>query len=686
MSGVAKETKSCLTDRPIDKIEGDALKNIKKVDGLANFINRADTPITIGIQGGWGSGKTSLIKMLRIRLEGKGDDDADNDDSVTTSGNICLFINAWEHSLLQDRSSKCEVVVSLLRELLEEMHEAILDHTKNKKIPKEVLQHVSGEDGFLKKAGFMLTGFAAIAAKAAVHAGVGVLGQMVGNELGIVPGAMAAPENKGHMPVQQQQSAAKLVRGLRKYLKDTITIVHDESNYKRFVIFIDDLDRVPPEIAVEILDVIKNIFDLPHCIFVLAIDYDVVVKGLKDKFGEKNDDNAHEFRQYFDKIIQIPFHIPIANYELQMAAFLKACLIATLDCEFSAEDNIILDNMKNAAMAATDGIPRSIKRIINTMSLLQRTSENKQSNKDNEKLLNILEKRFIICALNINFPEISKKLMEKPRFTSWNVEELSEPWQLDDLNEANKAKITKSYNDTFDEDWEHVVYCLCQKNSWLKTRAVNISKLLNSLRIAMAGKKMDRNEKYMLDNIDAMDLRVALDTISVVSADSGKSENSIIENAQDKSKDEITNFFVSLHNALSKKITILSSPSPSSRAIKNEGDSDYILSIDDVIFGENIDFQWGLYWNKDYENLFTYVNIVPMRHGTKKIIRSEIKKNINNDKITKIAQDEYVYDIDDEFLLEKFTMEDPNNYVDAIVDFYTWFSGLPQKLKKAGSL
>lgn len=41
--------------------------------------------------------------------------------------------------------------------------------------------------------------------------------------------------------------------------------------------------------------------------FVLAIDYDVVIKGLKPKFGELTDANEREFRSFFDKIIQLPF-------------------------------------------------------------------------------------------------------------------------------------------------------------------------------------------------------------------------------------------------------------------------------------------------------------------------------------------------------------------------------------------
>ena len=73
----------------------------------------------------------------------------------------------------------------------------------------------------------------------------------------------------------------------------------------RVVFFVDDLDRIPPSDAVEILEALKNIFDIPHCIFVLAIDYDVVVKGLESKFGPKTEENEREFRSFFVRLCKM---------------------------------------------------------------------------------------------------------------------------------------------------------------------------------------------------------------------------------------------------------------------------------------------------------------------------------------------------------------------------------------------
>lgn len=65
-----------------------------------------------------------------------------------------------------------------------------------------------------------------------------------------------------------------------------------------FTFYIDDLDRIDPPVAVEILELLKNIFDIENCVFILAIDYDVIIKGLKPKFGELTDRNEREFRSF----------------------------------------------------------------------------------------------------------------------------------------------------------------------------------------------------------------------------------------------------------------------------------------------------------------------------------------------------------------------------------------------------
>ena len=92
-------------------------------------------------------------------------------------------------------------------------------------------------------------------------------------------------------------SEANTIKELRRQLHSLVEEIKElESNpYQRVVVYVDDLDRIDPEDAVSILELLKNIFNIKDCVFVLAIDYQVVVKGLKEKFGEPTPENEWEF-------------------------------------------------------------------------------------------------------------------------------------------------------------------------------------------------------------------------------------------------------------------------------------------------------------------------------------------------------------------------------------------------------
>ena len=54
-----------ITDRPVESIKDDLLGVDKHISGLSDFIKICDTPMTIAIQGDWGTGKTSFMNMVR---------------------------------------------------------------------------------------------------------------------------------------------------------------------------------------------------------------------------------------------------------------------------------------------------------------------------------------------------------------------------------------------------------------------------------------------------------------------------------------------------------------------------------------------------------------------------------------------------------------------------------------------
>ena len=427
-----------------------------------------------------------------------------------TSGDksLCVFVNAWEHSLFQAEAGRAAIAAGLLEGLIEEIASAVEDCPD---IPPTVKTEALGHDSPLEKA-----------KKVAVTLGKFMLRTAVKQAVNI-----DLHQNLS-ASAERAPAGAKAVRALKEALRRAIEIIREQTPYRRFVCFIDDLDRVHPASAVEILDALKNVFDIEECVFVLAIDYEVVVKGLEEKFGSKTEANEREFRQYFDKIIQIPFTMPVGAYN----EYLKDFIVKSLEPLGHNPNRIppdLLENIKSAAYWATGGVPRSVKRIINTLSLLQNIqraagtegAENNPAEDETISALEDLETQFIVVGLHINFPEICRCLMEKPDFTAWRFEERQKAWALaEDHYETLKNDPASSGDWT--EEWQRVAFCLCRRYSWYSGREKAVAGLLNSLRAALRrGRGRDSAEAGPLSGDDSDRLSDILDMMRVVSVDSG---------------------------------------------------------------------------------------------------------------------------------------------------------------------
>lgn len=137
-----------------------------------------------------------------------------------------------------------------------------------------------------------------------------------------------------------------------------------------------------------------------------------------------------------------------------------------------------------------------------------------------------LEARFIVVALHISYPEILRRVMERPDFVQWKEQELEIPWNLDFKKHEEQLKALESsrVGKYFDEEWEKIVYCLCDKSDWLRNNAINISRLLNQLRDVLDQAPEDEEprdgEARDLDDSAIAILRNLIDSIRVISIDS----------------------------------------------------------------------------------------------------------------------------------------------------------------------
>ncbi|MDP6715725.1 MAG: P-loop NTPase fold protein [SAR202 cluster bacterium] len=81
----------------------------------------------------------------------------------------------------------------------------------------------------------------------------------------------------------------------------------------KIVVFIDDLDRCPPNKAVEVLEAIKIILEQPFLIVFMAVDTRLLVKAVEDRYQGTLPKTVHPGgpgMEYLEKIIQIPFWMP----------------------------------------------------------------------------------------------------------------------------------------------------------------------------------------------------------------------------------------------------------------------------------------------------------------------------------------------------------------------------------------
>ena len=438
-----------ITDKPIARLEQDSLNIEKYANSLSKFIRNSDTPITIGLQGEWGTGKTSLMSLL---LENFNEDG--NEREIATS-----WVNTWEYSLFKGASETTPAVLSGMLEKLRDENRDIWT------IKDEAADKV-------KKATKFLSGLA---------------NQVIEKQTGVnfkeAVSDSFTEKNVAHI-VEVKNLIASIINEL---------IEHSKNKIQKVVFFVDDLDRIPPTDAVEVLESLKNIFDIPKCVFILAIDYDVVVKGLESKFGKKTKENEREFRSFFDKIIQVPFTMPVGAYDI--TTFLKTKLN-----DLGVEPVFIeasIGQITKIVRYTVGNNPRSLKRYLNTFSLINQIMDDDDENEKDDNNIILL---FAVLGIQVSYPQIFRLLTQNPDYLSWN-EKFGNKIGLD-LSKIKDNIESIGESDLTDETWEQIIWGFCQEDPYLKVKCFNILELFNFLRELFCKKdlKEEWNEKLKDDS------------------------------------------------------------------------------------------------------------------------------------------------------------------------------------------
>ena len=423
--------KSSIIDVPRKHTQEDLFGIQVYQNALIRYIKLTDTPITIALQGEWGSGKTSLMNLLKYHLC-----------DVDASPYFPIWINTWQYSLMKTPS---QTIMTILDGIINQI--GALNPSKQKWAESK------------KKIGGIFKKMATVGTKIAAGA--------VGIDGGLVDELVEGDESAQSDIVQLKQEIGEMIG----------QILTENPSKKGFTFYIDDLDRIDPPVAVEILELLKNIFDLEHCVFILAIDYDVVIKGLKPKFGELTDKNEREFRSFFDKIIQLPFSMPVASYNVDTFLVDALSKIEFFTKEELA-DTALAENLSEITRLSVGTNPRSLKRLTNTLALISIIYEEQKgmqasSGTQLDKLIN-----YALVCIQIAYPYIYNQLSEEPDYKKWNSK-IASKLKLRPLNEDEIERLNAT--EEFDEDWEKILFRMCQKETYLSNRAFYVSSILNKL-------------------------------------------------------------------------------------------------------------------------------------------------------------------------------------------------------------
>jgi hypothetical protein len=247
-------------------------------------------PTTIGVFGDWGSGKSTVLKMVQRELQG--------DPTV-----LAVTFNGWLFEGYEDAKTA--------------LMGSILDAIKTR---------IENDKSLLAKAGERL---AKLLRRVDYLQGVGMAVRYLGPlALGLPHLTLASAgydlvkvlgeKSKDFDPdelkklLKEARGAEATRRDVREFREEFSKLLGD-AEIGTLVVFIDDLDRCLPPTVIATLEAIKLFLFVPKTAFVLGADERLVQYAVRERFPELPGPEVEVGRDYLEKLVQFPVRIPPLN-------------------------------------------------------------------------------------------------------------------------------------------------------------------------------------------------------------------------------------------------------------------------------------------------------------------------------------------------------------------------------------
>ena len=259
-------------------------------------------PISIGVSGNWGVGKSSMVKMIGEAIKNK------SKENTTDKKYIFLEFNAWLYQGYDDaRTALLQAVTDkLLKEAKE--HEGILEKVKS--FAKRINWLQMAKIAVPMSVG-LLPGGVAVGGLAALTSAISNLWGSSDSENEAENSKKLheafknlAPELKGMLKENASKTMPQQIEELRNEFEKLLSEMK-----VTLVVLVDDLDRCLPATAISTLEAMRLLLFVEHTAFIIAADAQMIRSSVKAHFSEI-DMNDGLVTSYFDKLIQIPLSIP----------------------------------------------------------------------------------------------------------------------------------------------------------------------------------------------------------------------------------------------------------------------------------------------------------------------------------------------------------------------------------------
>ncbi|MPM07188.1 hypothetical protein SDC9_53494 [bioreactor metagenome] len=461
--------------------------DLETTQDLLNFKVIADTaaqlikdgngqPVSIGVSGSWGVGKSSLVQMIGESLK-----------CLDSEKNyIFINFNAWLYQGYDDARMA----------LLQKVADKIMEESEARKNYVDRAKELFKRINWLRTAKFL----------APVATGI-ITGGTVAGPVGSFLGAVGGLFSQSGMPSQEDISKIKesynqVAPDLQKLLNDreeksvpkeieALRSLYQELLKKlelTLIVLVDDLDRCLPNTAISTLEAMRLLLLVPQTAFIIAADEQMIRNAVRSHFG--NIDLSDELvTSYFDKLIQIPLRVPrLGTNEVKGYLILLLADLAERRGQITQEEknrghNAIVSAIKKAwaggltkkviedaygdvasklavqidladqlanIMATSDyiaGNPRLIKRFLNNLIIRESIAKAQEMSVSFEELVKL--QLFERCAPAAAFEYLAKQVGDsedgKPKFLQELEEKVARDEELTFPHESWKAPFISDW-------------------------------------------------------------------------------------------------------------------------------------------------------------------------------------------------------------------------------------------------